>query len=630
MGQFGTIAYVDLTSRSVKVVPIPEEVRRLYLGGRGINVYLLYNHLGQGVDALSPDNVLIFGAGLLTGTAAPSPSRFNVSAKSPLTGFLGDANSGGFWSSELRFAGFDHLVIEGRAVEPTYLWITDGQIEFRDASHLWGLDTMETQQRIKTELDSPEVQVVCIGQAGENMVRFACIIHGAKNAAGRTGMGAVMGSKNLKAVAVKGSTGVKVRSPQRLLELRQELQEKVGSSRVLGILGTYGTSYLLDAHQRLGCLPVRNNQQNATEDEAWKNIGMESMKRHSIKMSACFGCSIHCRHGYRVPFGQHKGAYAEGPEYISIAHLGADTGTFDIETVLVAQDLCNRYGMDTLSGGAIIAWAMELYQRGIIDRELTGGLALEWGNGQALIELIDRIAYRKDFGAILAEDGLRASSKIGGNSADYFMHVKGQAVCTDERGLMGCALNLATASRGADHLRSRPIPEGMLLQADFLRELYGGPVSPDPRSYEGKALMVTETEKRLAIPDLLGTCKLLTKGFLSPRTLDYTDYADLANAVAGLDLTPQQLEECGERVVNLERLFNLGQGLTREHDTLPRRYFEEETPKLGIVGGNRIDKGKFDQMLDEYYELHGWNRKGVPSDETLRRLRLEGEPSHLV
>jgi len=630
MAELGTIAYVDLSSRKVSAVPVPEKVSRLYLGGRGINVYLLYNHLGTGVDALSPDNVLIFGAGLLTGTAAPSPSRFNVSAKSPLTGFLGDSNAGGFWSSELRFAGFDHLVIEGRAAEPTYLWITDGHIEFRNASHLWGNDTVETQRRIKKELDNPEAQVVCIGQAGENLVRFACIIHGPKNAAGRTGMGAVMGSKNLKAIAVKGSQGVKVCSPQRLLELRKALMEKVNSSRVIGIVSTYGTSYLVDAHQKLGCLPVRNNQQNATADESWKNIGMESMKKHSTKMSACFGCSVHCRHSYRVPFGPHKGAYAEGPEYISIAHLGADTGTFDMETVLVAQDLCNRYGMDTLSAGAIIAWAMELYQRGIIDREFAGGLPLEWGNGQTLIELINRIAHRKDFGNILAEDGLRAASRIGGNSEDYFMHVKGQAVCTDERGLMGCALNIATSSRGADHLRSRPIPEGMLLQPDFLRELYGGPVSSDPRSYEGKALMVTETEKRLAVPDMLETCKMLTKGFLSPRNLDYSDYADLANAVAGLDVTSQELEECGERVVNLERLFNLREGLTREDDTLPRRYFEEETPKLGIVGGNKVDRGKFGQMLDEYYELHGWDRKGTPSDETSHRLRLDDHPSHLV
>ena len=626
----GQIAYIDLTKKDVMIVPIPLKIQQQYIGGRGINMYLLYNHLSQGTDPLSPDNVLLFGTGLLAGTAAPSSARFNVSAKSPLSGFIGDSNCGGFWAPELRFAGLEHLLIEGRASEPIYLWIKDGRIEFRDASHLWGLDTIETQQAIKDELGNPKVQVVCIGQAGENLVRFACVRHGYKNSAGRTGMGAVMGSKKLKAIAVKGSRKVEVKHPDKLLKLRRATYNKVSKRKSFHLLTTYGTPFIVDIHQRLGNLPVRNNQRNQME-EGWESLSMHNLKRYSIKMKACFGCFIHCRHSYLVPYGQHKGAYAEGPENFNIKKLGVQTGTYDLETVLVATDLCNRYGMDTTDSGGLIAWAMELYQRGIIDTGITDGLPLEWGNKKAIIELINKIAKRQGFGDILAEGGLRAAEKIGKNSTDYLMHVKGISTEAEERGLKGCALNMATASRGGDHLRSRPVPEGMFLPAEFLAELYDGYVSPDPQSYEGKARMVTATEKWCVIPDLLEICKFLTKGFMSPRHfLGYEEFTGFVNSVMGLDMTPEEMERCAERLITLERMFNLREGLKREHDTLPRRYFEERTTNFGPLGGQIIDREKFSQMLDEFYELHGWDRQGIPTSETLDRLKLSKEPSHLL
>ncbi len=619
------IAYIDLSRADTTIRQIPPEVWKLYLGGRGINMYLLYNHITEGTDAMGPDNVLVFGTGLLTGTAAPSAARFNVSAKSPLTGFLGDSNCGGFWGPELRFAGFDHLVIKGRSDHPVYMWIKDEQIEFRDASHLWGLDTIETQEAIKNELQDPQIQIVCIGQAGENLVRFACVRHSYKEAAGRTGMGAVMGSKNLKAIAVRGSMGIEVNDPERLLNLRRSIDEEICRSKSCQAISRYGTSFLVDAHQRLGCLTVNNFQRSATEGDEWKSIGMVSIDEYCSKKLACFGCSLHCRHGYRVPFGEHRGEWAEGPEYYALMALGARTGTFDLKTVLVAQDLCNRYGMDVGSAGNVIAWAMELYQRDILSQSVTDGLCLEWGNGEALLELLKRIALKQGFGSVLADDGLRAAKVISSNSIDYFQHVKGMSTCTDERTLKGAALNAATASRGADHLRSRPIPEGLSLPEEVLEQMYGGVVASDPTSYEGKARAVVATEKMLFLPDALGLCKFLARTFLSPTGLiGYQEFSDMLYAVTGLKLSPGEMEHCAERVINIERMFNIREGLGREHDTLPKRYFDE-TSKGGALDGQKIDRRRFEQMLDEYYEFHGWGIDGNPTEETLDRLGLDSE-----
>lgn len=624
------VAYIDLSSGKTEVKSIPEKVRRLFIGGRGLNMYLLYNHLKPGADPLGPENVLVFGAGLLTGTAAPCAARFNVSAKSPVTGFLGDSNCGGFWGPELRFAGFDHLVIKGKAPAPVYLLVTNDHIEIKDASHLWGKDTIETQKALREELGIANLQIVCIGQAGEKLVRYACVRHGYKNSAGRTGMGAVMGSKNLKAIAVRGTKGIEVAFPGRLLELRRAAYAEASKTKLFSILKEYGTPFLMDAHQGLGNLPVRNNQRNQMEEGLWEDLSMESLKRRSLKMNGCFGCFVHCRHSYRVPFGQHKGAYAEGPEYFAMNALGPRIGNYNLDVVLVAHDLCNRAGLDTTDTGGNIAWAMELYQRGIIDEGVTDGLPLEWGDAQVILKLIEKIIDRDGFGRLLGEGGIRAYKEIGEDSLYYFMHVKGLSIEAEERGLKGCALNMATASRGADHLRSRPVPEGMFLPPEVLAKLYHKPVPPDPHSYQGKPWMVTLTERRMCASDLLGICKFLTKTFMTTHMFGITEYATLLGAATGWDISPQELDECTQRVITLERMFNIREGLTRADDTLPERYFEERTPNLGPLGGTNIDREKFAEMLDEYYELHGWNRDGMPATTTLSRLGLDREPSHLI
>jgi len=508
-------------------------------------------------------------------------------------------------------------------LKPTYIFINDDIIEFRDASHLWGLDSIQTQSEIKKELGH-DVQIMCIGQAGENMVRFASVRTGSKHSAARTGMGAVMGSKNLKAVAVKGAKGVPISDPMTVFKLREEMEKKALGKKSFALLRTYGTPYLVNAHQKLGTVGGYNHQHIAIDGEKWKELSQENFKKLSKEtMAGCFGCFIHCSLRYVVPYGEFKGSHAEGPEYFSIAHLGAEPGVYSGEAIQVSQDLCNRLGMDATQAGDMIAWAMELYQRGIINEDSTGGLKLEWGDNQMVLKLLKDMALRHGFGDILADSGIIAAEKIGGNSEDYFIHVKGQTCCTDERGLMGCALNMATSSRGADHLRSRPIPEGMFLPEEVLEKIYGGYVSNDPHSYEGKARMVTAAERWFAIPDMLEICKTLTSGFHSPNMISPQGHADLLNAVTGMNMTGGDLLEAADRLINLERLYNLREGLKREDDTVPKRYFEEVSEPVGLVGGNKIDREKFSKMLDEFYDLHGWDRNGLPTEETLHRLGLD-------
>jgi aldehyde:ferredoxin oxidoreductase len=368
------------------------------------------------------------------------------------------------------------------------------------------------------------------------------------------------------------------------------------------------------------------------EEGVWEGLSINSLMKHSLRMNSCFGCFVHCRHSHLVPSGPYKGAYAEGPEYFSINALGIRTGCYDLEVVLGAIDLCNRYGLDTTCTGGIIAWLMELYQREIVSRETMDGLSLEWGNGAVILELINKIARKEGVGHYLAEGGVRAAEHIGKerNSAYYFMHVKGLAIEAEERGLKGCALNMATASRGADHLRSRPIPEGMLLPSSVLQETYGRAVSSDPHSYEGKPWMVVCSERWNAISDMTGICRFLTKGFFSPNMLDQEDFTALVNAATGLEMSSEEIEACGERLVNIERLFNLREGLARADDTVPERYYQEDSSSFGPLGGTHIHRDRFQQMLDEYYELHGWDRQGVPAEETLNELRLAKEPEHLL
>lgn len=608
------IAFVDLGAASIEVQPFPPAMRQQYLGGRGMNMFLLSKYYTPSLDPFAPENPLIFGAGLLTGTLGFG-SRLSVASKSPESGHLGDANMGGDFGAELVKAGFSHLVITGRSRRPAFLAIRNGEIRIHSARTLMGLDTVETQKKIRALLGDDRVQTACIGVAGENRVRYAAIRSGLKSAAARTGMGAVMGSKNLKAIAVRGTLDIRVADPQGYLNTFQRQMQKLMQTNWARALGMQGTPLLFGPANAAGFLGVRNNQFTSIGEQGYR-LEAEALAPFTRGMVACFGCPVHCRHRFKID----EDTRGEGPEYASIGSLGTKLGNLDLENVLIAVERCNRYGLDTISTGSYIAWAMELYQRGILDRKQTG-IPLEWGNQKSILTIIDMIAQREGFGDILAE-GSAATDALGVLSADYLLAIKGLPIeMTDERLPKSFALGLATSTRGACHMRSRPSMDVLGLPQALLQKIYGGPVSNRIASYRGKGRMVWWHELLHAVTDALGVCRFLT-AFSSPHGLQYRQFARLIRLATGLEISARQLRTIAERIYTLERMLLVGDGLSRQDDTLPKRYFEEPIPE-GPARGCVIDRKNFDGMLDEYYRLHGWGKDGIPAKRTLNRLGIQ-------
>ncbi len=623
------IAYINLSTLKIEQKPVPKEMRTLYLGGRGIDMYLLYNHVKPKVDPLGSENPLLIGAGLLGGIPCLGSGRCDIAAKSPLTGAVGDSNIGGFFGPELRFAGFDHLVISGKAAKPAYIWINDDEISVEDASHLWGKDTFEAQTIIRDDKDDQDIKSVVIGEAGENLVRFANVRTGMKNSAGRTGMGAVMGSKNLKAIAVRGTNSVEFAQPEELLDYCKEMNDMIMSTRWAKAESRWGTMIIYSNTNTAGLIRTKNFQLNRLV--GGEGLEPENIDRYSIGSSGCYGCVVHCRHRYVLNEGPYAPLFGEGPEYTSLGAFGTMVNCKNMETILVANHLVNKYGLDTLETGGLIAWAMELYEKGILNDKQTDGLKLEWGDENVVFELIRKIALREGFGDTLADGFRKAIAKIGNGSDYYAIQVKGMGnLHSDERPTPSFALGIATSTRGADHLRSRPAIDLYGLPDELLAEIYGGPVSSDFTSYEGKSRMVWWQERLYAVTDSLGTCKFQTV-FLAVHAPGWNEFSRLISLGTGMDVSKVQLMEIGERIYTLERLFNQREGFTRKDDALPERYFKEPTPiGLPVAKGKKIDRARFEKMLDEYYALHEWDREGVPKKETLERLKLDKEPTHMI
>ncbi len=638
------IAYINLTTGETETKPIPLELRKKFLGGRGMDAYLLYNHTKKGCDPLGPDNALIISAGLLTATCASATARTHVMAKSPLTGLLGSANMGGFFAPELAWAGFHHLVITGKAKKPVYIFIHNGEIEIRDATALWGKMTTDTQWAIRDELDDQEVKSCVIGPAGENLVTWANVMTGIKNAGGRTGMGCVMGSKNLKAVAVRGTMDIKIAHPVEALEYNKRFIEQITSAKVNQTQGTLGTPFIWGATNSWGGIRTRNFQYNQCENaddiepERIDEICEETMGPYH--MSGCFGCQVHCRAQYKIPSGPYKGRYDEGPEYTSQGAFGGEPDCKSAETVLVGNHLVDQFGMDNLETGSIISWAMELYEEGIISTRETEGLDLRFGNDEALIQMIENICYRKGWlGDTLADGGIPAAEKIGKKSFDYLIQVKGMSnLHSDERATPALALNIATSSRGSDHLRSRPAVDLYHLPEKVLRKIYSnpipydGPLSSEHTAYTGKSWPVFWQENCYMAVDCLGICKYHTT-FLGATLPNFEDWPKVIYYNTGIEMTPKEIWEIAVRCNMLERMFNLREGLKRNDlkkgDMLNHRYFDEPCRRGALdVIGKKIDRKKFTGMVDEFYEYKGLDKNGNIKPATLKRLGLNVEPSH--
>ncbi|MDH5815912.1 MAG: aldehyde ferredoxin oxidoreductase C-terminal domain-containing protein [Candidatus Nezhaarchaeota archaeon] len=606
-GYTGKMLEVDLSKGDVAVVDLDWDVAMKFIGGRGYSAKLLFDTLKPGIDPLSEDNVLIFMIGPLTGTRAPASGRFVVSSKSPLTNTIFDSNCGGFWGPELKKAGFDGIIIKGKSSDPVYLVVNDGKAEIRDASKIWGLETDATEDAIRRDLGLERVEVCCIGPAGENQVRMACIISNKHRAAGRGGLGAVMGSKKLKAIAVKGTGEVKVANPRAFNEEVKKVLEVLRGNPITGdSLGRYGTAFLVHLMNKAGVLPSYNFTRGFF-DKAEEVCGERITETMLVRRTACYGCPIACARLIKYKIGEEE-VVSSGPEYESIWALGPNCGISDINVVARANDLCNKLGLDTISVGNTIGFLMECYEKGLLRGLSDVDLKLNFGNADALLKLIIDTAYKRGLGRIASEGVSRIAKMIG--AEEIAAHVKGlELPAYDPRGAKGMALAYATSNRGGCHLRAYVV----------MSEILGIPRYVDPLSYEGKAELVKRLQDVSAMIDSLVVCKYTMLALFSTLAYEATYYARLLTTATGFYVDEEEFYKIGERIYNLERLFNVREGFNRSHDTLPLRFLSEGL-KEGAAKGEIIDLTK---LLDAYYIIRGWNYSGVPMDKKLQQLGLE-------
>jgi aldehyde:ferredoxin oxidoreductase len=613
-GYAGNILRIDLTERDVKISKLERDLAAGFLGGRGFNSKGLYDEISPGTDTLGPDNKLFISTGPLVGTTFPTASRFNISAKSPQTGILGDSNAGGHLAPEIKFAGYDQIVLEGRSRDPVYVFVDDGEITFRDASHLWGMDVYEADEAIRSDLGDRRVQTAVVGPAAERGVRFAGVYANLMRAAARTGMGTVMASKGVKALAVRGSGSVEVAHPRMFEGLVDEIEGEIYAHEQYWPRRRMGTTRILMMANAMGFLPTRHYT-SGTFENAREVSGERLAEEFNVKTRGCFACTIPCSRFYAVKEGEFAGLYGEGPEYEALGSFTSRVGNRDLGLALKANDLCNRLGVDALTTGECISWAMELYEKGQLTREEADGLDLSWGNGEAILAIIEKIANRDGFGDILA-DGSRAAAEKLGRGRDLAMQVKGlDIIMADPRGLKGFGLGYAVASRGGDHLRSEPFLE-LSDDPSIGERMFGVPEATLRLADEGKGKLVSYFEDWNAVIDALEPCKNIMQNM---EILTFERASRVIEACTGLRLSPVEVRGVGERIINVERAFNVREGIRRRDDALPRR-FREETLAEGASRGTVFDQ---EPMLDEYYEERGWDKEtGIPYAKTLERLGL--------
>ncbi len=617
-GYTGRYLRVDLDSGSITTAELDPAFAASWLGGNGFGARILWDEVDESVAPADPSNRFIIATGPLSGTLWPSSGRVEFIAKSPLTGIYGDCNAGGFFGPELKFAGYDMIVVEGRSAQPVYLNIRDGAAELRDASPLWGRDTFETESAIRDELGDFETQVACIGPAGENGVAFAAVQVSFNRTGARSGLGAVMGAKNLKAVAVRGTGRVEVAEPDAFMDASSRAYHKILSNEFTPGEKQYGTPQLVSLMNVIGRFPTNNMQQG--HFDRVENICAERLEElHFVKHLACFNCPIGCDKLYRVDGGEFAGEWTTSLEYETLSSLGSRCGNDNLESIIAMDRICNALGMDTISAGGTISFAMELFEKGIITVKDTDGLDLAWGGYKSIIELLRRIARREGFGDLLARGSLEAARAIGDAALPYVMHVKGQEIpAQDGRAQQSMGLAHAVSSRGADHLKGFPTIDETGYPSEAVRR-YGKEYLPeiiDGTEATHKPMVVKDGEEFCAVVDSTGICKF---GTLFPPAIYWEDVAEGIRLATGFDTDVEILKRIGERINNLQRCYNNRHGITRADDTIPRRLLEEPSPS-GNAKGHVV---YLDRMLEEYYELRDWNREtGRPSPEKLKELDL--------
>jgi len=615
MSWTGKFLRIDLTTGTVKVEDLNRDWARQYLGQRGLATKYFVSEVDPKVDPLSPANKMIFTTGPLTGTAASTGGRYSVVTKGPLTGCIACSNSGGFFGNELKNAGWDMIIFEGKSPKPVYLSIENETVEIRDAAEFWGKTVWETENGLKARHQDPLLRVASIGASGEKGILYSCIVNDLHRAAGRSGVGAVMGSKNLKAVAVRGTRGVRVKDPERFLAVTTEQKKILADNGVTGQgLPKYGTQVLMNVINELGAMPTRNFKE--VQFEGAHKISGEAMheprptdgKTNLVTNGACFGCTIACGRLSRMDPGHFsvssRPQYHEasgGVEYEAAWAMGSDCGVDDLEACTFANFMCNEHGFDPISFGSTLAAAMELYEMGVITKEMTGGVELKFGSAEALVKMAELTGKGEGFGLELGQGSRRFCAKYG--HPELSMTVKSQEFpAYDPRGIQGMGLTYATSNRGACHLRSYTVAS----------EVLGIPFKTDPLVTDGKAGLVKAFQDATAAFDASGLCIFTTFAW------GLENLAPQLDAACEGEWTAEHLLEVGERIWTIERQFNLAAGMTAKDDTLPKRLLKDAAkagPAKGLVSG-------LDKMLPEYYQLRGWTPDGVPTAETLKRLEL--------
>lgn len=602
-GYLGKILYVNLSRKDAVVKNLDLEAARMFLGGRGLGVWILFNELEPKVNPLSPQNKVIFATTPLNGTEAPSFIKCSVVTKSPLTGTILMTFAGGFFAAELKFAGYDAIVVEGKAERPTYLWIKDGRTTFKNADYLWGMTTSWAQHYVREETD-PRAQVACIGPAGERLVKYASIIFGGR-AAGRGGAGTVLGSKNLKAIALRGTKEVEVADPEGFKKAVRDLLKVYAESDRLKRFGKRGTPRVAWLVNEIGIIPTRNYQTGVFE-AIDTTVNSDYHQKLVVKKNTCYRCPVACGSLTIVREGPYAGAITHrGPEYQTLGAFGPQCGNEYFEAIVAANMLCDEYGLDTISTGNCIAFAMECFERGILTKAETKGLELRFGNHDAMIKMVKEIAYREGLGDLLAEGVRSASEKIGGGSQRFAMQVKGlELAAYDPRGAKAMGIEYAVCPRGGCHER------GLVT-----REVFSSPPPLDRFALEGKGEVAMEVQDEMAVLDSLGFCVFV----IHNADVTMANLAGLYTAATGFKTTEQGLWKAGERVWNLERIFNIREGFTSKDDTLPERLLKEPMPE-GPSKGHVVELRK---LLEDYYKVRGWNAEGIPEKWKLAELGLE-------
>lgn len=610
-GYTGNILRVDLNSRNISVQPLVEKDISDWVGGNGFGVKILFDHLGTKTNPLGAGNILVFATGPLTGTRFPGSGKCGAFAKSPLTGLLGESYSGGRFGAFLKQAGYDALIIEGKADVPVYLFVGE-KLEIRNADHLWGKDTYLTERILKEDLHVSKASVASIGPAGENLVKFACITNDRGHQFGRTGLGAVMGSKNLKAIMVLPVNRIGIAAEEELVRLVERKVTHIKSSPTFESLVKDGTAGSLAVYNDLGFNPARNFWTGFQDPDRVKELcGRHWVVKYGAKNRGCYSCVMPCSKLIRIEGSKYGDIDVEGPELETLSLIGTNCGISDFEAIAKANELCDRLGIDTIGFGAVTGFGMECYEKGLLDNKHTDGIALRFGNAEAMLELLNEISYRQGIGDLLAE-GVREAARAIGKGSDFFaMHSKGlEFAGYDVRGIKGMGLSFAVSNRGACHLRS----------SSYVAEINGSflPLEiegQDRHSVRDKGSMVALLENFQTVLDCMILCKFY-RSFYTPDGL-----AEVIKLATDRDISGKDLMKIGERVTNLERLFNFREGITREDDSLPERVLVEPIP-TGPAKGERLTAGDLDNMLSDYYAIRGWGGDGKPLPSTLARLGL--------